>query len=506
LDAGPLQLAERQFAESFDAARGGFGGAPKFPHPSSLEFLLRRWLATGTDPLRHMLQFTLERMGRGGMNDQLAGGFCRYAVDAEWMIPHFEKMLYDNGALLAVYVEAWRALDRRPAFAHVCRRTAEWVMNEMQSPAGGYFSSLDADSEGEEGRFYVWDRAEVAGLLNQQEYQTFSLRFGLDRPANFEGKWHLHTFADTTAIEAATGLDAAGVRKLLLSARNKLLAARARRVRPGRDEKILTSWNALMIRGMARAGRLLGEPSWVDSATRALDYLRQTHWQDGRLLATSKEGRAHLPAYLDDHAFLLDALLELLQARWRNDDLTWAMELAELLLARFEDHAHGGFFFTADDHERLLQRPKPFADESVPAGNGVAAFALQRLGHLLGETRYLEAAARTLRAAWPAIERLPYAHPSLLVALEEYLEPTETLVIRGPAGQLGAWREQALRHWSPRRPVLAIPAESGGLPGLLGERPARPNVTAYLCRGTICEAPITDATTLDRRLTGTGGE
>ena len=500
LTAQPLHRAEQQLAESFDANDGGFGAAPKFPHPSNLALVLQRWQAGGDPKMRHILLFTLERMAQGGMNDQLGGGFCRYSVDAEWMIPHFEKMLYDNGPLLGLYAEAWRTGGRRPLFAHVCRRTAEWVQREMQAPTGGYYSSLDADSEGEEGKFYVWDRAEVAQLLSADEYRVFAPRYGLDRTPNFEGRWHLHTHADTKALQEATGLDGSGVRRLLSSARDKLLAARERRVRPGRDDKILTSWNALMITGMARAGRLLGHPDWVASAERALDFLHTTHWRNGRLLATSKDGQAHLPAYLDDYAYLLEALLELLQARWRSQDLQWAIALADCLLAHFEDTTGGGFYFTADDHEQLLHRPKPWMDDAIPAGNGVAALALLRLGHLLGETRYLDAAERTLLAAWPAIENLPYAHATLLLALAEWLEPGETLVIRAAAAELDAWRTEADHHWRPDRCSYAIPADATGLPGLLAERRADSGPVAYLCRGTSCEAPIRDLATLQTRL------
>ncbi|MEJ2576763.1 MAG: DUF255 domain-containing protein, partial [Gammaproteobacteria bacterium] len=246
---------------------------------AQLEPAPRRRAAGGDEALGHQALFTLERMAAGGLNDQLGGGFCRYSVDDLWMIPHFEKMLYDNGPLLGVYALAWASAGRRPAFAHVCRRTAEWALREMQAPAGGFYSSLDADSEGEEGRFYVWDRDEVAELLSPEEYRVFAPRFGLDRPPNFEGRWHLHGFVDTAALAARADVGARDVRRLLASARDKLLARRTQRVRPGRDEKILTSWNALMIGGLARAGRLLEQPGWVAAAERALDYLHAHHWR-----------------------------------------------------------------------------------------------------------------------------------------------------------------------------------------------------------------------------------
>jgi uncharacterized protein YyaL (SSP411 family) len=280
-----------------------------------------------------------------------------------------------------------------------------------------------------------------------------------------------------------------------------LFRAREQRVRPGRDEKILTSWNALMIRGMARAGRTLGEPDWVASAERALGFLRTEMWRDGRLLATHKDGKSQLAAYLDDHAFLLDALLEMLQTRWRSTDLNWAIELAEVLLTHFEDPEHGGFYFTADDHEQLIQRPKPFADEATPSGNGVAALALQRLGHLIGEPRYLAAAERALQSAWALINQAPYAHPSLLVALEEQLEPGATLILRGSEPAMAAWRQTLDTSYRPRCSLYAIPSATNDLPGPLAEKtPQSEEPIAYLCQGLSCQPPSTSLETLQASL------
>jgi uncharacterized protein YyaL (SSP411 family) len=505
LDAAPLEMARQQLARSFDAVHGGFGRAPKFPHPTQIGRLLRHWAATAVagQPDRRALEMatvTLERMAGGGLFDQLGGGFCRYSVDDEWGIPHFEKMLYDNGPLLGLYADAWQITKNRQ-FAAVCEATAGWVIREMQAPEGGYYSALDADSEGEEGRFYVWTREEVAGLLDEATYEVVARRYGVDGPPNFEGRWHLHVRAGIDDIAAATGTDPATVAARLGVAREILLQARARRVPPGRDDKILASWNALMIKGMARAAVVFDRADWLASAERALDFVRRELWRDGRLLASWKDGRANLPAYLDDYAFLVDALLGLLQARWRSEDLEFALALAEVLLARFEDRADGGFYFTADDHERLIQRPKPYGDESLPSGNGVAALVLGRLGHLLGETRYLDAAERTLRNAWPHVAQLPYAHATLLDALEEQLEPPEVVVLRGDAG-LAGWQARALGGHAPRRLSLAIPAGATGLPGALAERRAPPEgCLAYVCRGTQCETPVSDIAGLDRRLT-----
>ena len=489
LDADPLDTASAQMAEQFDARHGGFGSAPKFPHPANLDFLLRHWAGSGDEQAWQMAEFTLERMALGGMNDQLGGGFCRYSVDDEWMIPHFEKMLYDNGPLLALYADAWAA-GGKPLFHHTCEQTAAWVMREMQSPEGGYYASLDADSEGEEGRFYVWDRRQVRELLEPAEYQAVETMYGLDDTPNFEGHWHLHAARSTAEAAEATGLTETELEARLASARSKLLAERDTRVRPGRDDKILTSWNALMIHGMARAGRRLGRPEWIDSAERALDFIHARLWQEGRLLASYKDGKANLPAYLDDHAYLIHGLLELLQARWRSSDLRFAIALAEVLLDHFEDREHGGFYFTADDHERLLHRPKPMSDDAMPSGNGIAAFALQRLGHLLGEPRYERAAERTLQTAWQEIGQQPYAYTTLLTALEEHIEPPETLVIRASGAELADWQRIATDGYWPRRAVYAIPPDAGDLPGILGQRAAESAPVAYVCKGTQCLAPI----------------
>ena len=501
-DTALLAEARRQLADSFDATHGGFGPAPKFPHATDLELLLRHYASTKANGAANrgalrMAAFTLEHMIRGGLSDQLGGGFCRYSVDDAWMIPHFEKMLYDNGPLLALCCDAWQVTGDS-LFRDAAITTADWVVREMQSPEGGYYSTLDADSEGEEGKFYVWDREEIAGLLTADEYAPFAAIYGLDRAANFEGKWHLHGYRTAAQVARELGTDEARVGALVEASKQKLLAVRERRIRPGRDEKVLTAWNGLMIKGMTRAARVLERADYLVSAQRALDFTRTTLWRDGHLLATYKDGRAHLNAYLDDYAYLVDALLELLQTRWRREDLDLALELAEALLERFADPQDGGFFFTSSDHERLIHRPKPLGDESVPSGNGVAARVLQRLGHLVGETRYLEAARGTLALAAEQISRVPYAHASLLAALEEHHNPPETLIIRGQDEDLARWAGIARRNYAPRRLVLAIPAAEQELPGSLGAMTGGAETLAYHCLGTRCEAPLEDVRELER--------
>jgi uncharacterized protein len=509
LDREPLAVARRQLGENFDKEHGGFGQAPKFPHPPSLQRLLRHWRSTalGETPdleALYMATSTLQQMAEGGICDQLGGGFCRYSVDAHWMIPHFEKMLYDNGQLLGLYAQAW-SVTNEALFRKTAAGIASWVQREMQAPEGGYWSSIDADSEGEEGRFYAWTREEIQRVLEPGEFAAVTAVHGLDRGPNFEGRWHFHTFMSPAQFAAGSGLEGAEVEARLDSARRKLFIQRETRVRPGRDEKVLASWNGLMIRGMAIAARILGDPALATSADRALGFVRRELFVDGRLMAAWKDGRARFPAYLDDHAFMLDATLEMLQLRWSAEDLAFAIALADTLLRHFEDPEGGGFLFTADDQEKLLERPRPLADDAMPAGNGIAALALHRLGCLLGEPRYLEAAERAVRSALPAVQRAPFAHCALLDALEEQLDPPEIVIVRGAAKKASEWARTARLVYAPRRLVFEIPADAAGLPPALEERVAtETGARAWICRGTTCLAPVDSLAALTAALKSNG--
>ena len=498
LSREPLAAVRESLAQNFDREYGGFGRAPKFPHPTTIDRLLRHWrgTASATEPdveALYMAALTLARMAEGGLFDHVGGGFYRYCVDQYWQIPHFEKMLYDNGPLLATYAQAAIATGDK-LFAYAANATADWMLADMRDANGGFYATRDADSEGHEGLYYLWEPDEVKELLGD-DYQVFAQRFGLDQAANFEGRWHL------TVRQQLSDDDAEAIER----ARGILLARRAQRVAPARDEKQLTAWNALAIRGLAIAGRALERPDLVEAAARAVDFIRSHLVQNGRLLASYKDGEARFAAYLDDHAFLLDALLELLQSRWDAERLAFAQELAELMLEHFEDRENGGFWFTADDHEQLIHRSKPFADEAIPSGNGVAALALQRLGFLLGETRYLDAAERTLRAAWRALDEYPHGHVTLLAALEEYTEHPEIVVIRGLESDISNWRDSAAKVYAPGRLVFAIPADATGLPGALAERaPIDGETVAYRCLGTHCELPVTTWEALAAQLSDQG--
>jgi uncharacterized protein YyaL (SSP411 family) len=498
----PIDAVVPELARVFDDVHGGIGDKPKFPHPYELAFCLRRHVFDGGATAGSIPRLTLTRMAEGGIFDQLGGGFCRYSTDRTWTIPHFEKMLYDNGPLLALYSDAW-ALWRDPLFSKAAHETAGWIVREMQSAEGGYYSSLDADSEGEEGKFYVWTREEAAALLTPDELAVAAAHYGLDGPPNFEGHhWNLAVAQPLPEIAGALGVPLEECSAKLESAREKLFAAREQRVRPGRDDKVLTSWNALMIKGMARAGRVFGRADWIASARRAADFIRATLWKDGRLLATYKDGQAHLNAYLDDYAFLLDAELEMAQTDFVSDDLAWARALADVLLEHFEDPSAGGFWFTSHDHEKLIHRPKSAHDGATPSGNGVAAYALQRLAHLAGETRYLDAAERALRAFHASAAESPTAHATLLTALEEALTPPRVVVLRGDDAALRTWHAALAREYRPDAMIVAIPRHSGALSATLDREIPETGAAAWLCEGLVCRAPVFSLDDLEKLLAG----
>ena len=463
--------------------------------PTVLDHCLRQWASSqypgpADVELLQVLYNTLSIMGAGGVYDILGGGFCRYSVDDHWVIPHFEKMLYDNAQLLTVYADAAQVTGDSQ-FSDIVAGTADWVMREMQAPQGGYYSTLDADSEGEEGKFYLWETHELQQLLNHTQWQVLAQRYQLEGTGNFEGKWNLHRARGIPETAAKLGMTPNAVQRHEAEARAVLFAARAQRIAPGRDEKILASWNGLMIKGMARAARLLPQSGYLSSAEAALDFIQHELWHQGRLYATHKDGKTHLNAYLDDYVFVIDAILELLQLRWRDGDLDFAIALTECLLNHFQDPRAGGFFFTSDDHESLLYRPKPDADEATPGGNGLAAYCLLRLGHLLGESRYLDAAEGTLQALVSSLGEDSWGHSSLITALQAWEQPPQTLILRGPEPALRVWQQRCQADYAPWRLVLALPETAQLPPALRHYTMQHGAITAYVCHGQQCLAPIT---------------
>ncbi len=491
-DESPADRAVAELAGQFDAIDGGFGGAPKFPHPGGVRRLLLASVRHADQEASSMLRASLHAMADRGLYDHLEGGFFRYSVDAQWHIPHFEKMLYDNAQLIALYAEAFAATgDDR--FRDAAIAAGDWVLRDMEAPHGGYYATLDADSGGEEGAFYLWQRSDFEEWLDAGERAVAIPYYGLDGPPNFEGHaYHLMIATPLEAIAKRLDLPLEEVAARLAGARDKLAAARARRARPGRDDKILTAWNGLMIKALARAGRLLGIPRFIDSAARACDRMRSELWDGTRLSAVAKDGRVSPYGYLDDYAFLLDGVLELLATRWRQDDLIFALALAKRMTADFADHENGGFYFTASDHTTPLYRPKSFSDDALPSGNAVAASALYRLAHLLADPS-LEAPARAaVDAGLAALARYPSMHAALIEAWEDANDPPAIIVLRGTQGPLDRWRERAHADFAPRRAVYAIPDDAPDLPPGLAARAPLGAVVAYACQGLRCEAPVTD--------------
>lgn len=492
-NATTLQLGFEQLRESFDFEHGGFGTAPKFPNPADVTLLLHQAKAGNKEAETMALQM-LSAMAAGGIYDQIGGGFCRYSVDERWNIPHFEKMLYDNGQLLCLYTDGWQ-ISKNPVYLQVVEETITWLQREMLSTAGmtkgAIYSSLDADSldahgHSEEGAFYVWQPIEVKALLTPEEFVVAARCFGFDRAANFEGQaWHAYMAATPDAEDKA----------LLESAKHKLFAARERRTRPGLDDKILTSWNALAIKGLARAGYVFNRPDWIELAQHAVDFIRKYLWMKDaagtyQLLATAKDDKVHLNAYLDDHAFLLDALIELMQADYRQEDMQLAEEIAEALLENFEAK-DGGFYFTAHHHEKLIHRAKQGYDNATPNGNGIAAMALQRFGHILGESRYLQTAERTLQAFDSVIKRNPAACASLSHALSEYLTPPTIVIVRGAAEAMQKWRSEIRQNYYPHHLFFFLDETLKILPLSL-QRNITNGVNAWVCKGVVCSQSIDD--------------
>lgn len=502
-DDAPIRAALSTLDAQFDARWGGFGEAPKFPHPTDLMLLLRQHRCEGDARAGQMLRLTLQRMVEGGLYDQIGGGFCRYSVDARWEIPHFEKMLYDNGPLLALYAEAAVLWDDA-RFAEVVDETVAWALREMRAPEGAFWSALDADSEGEEGRFYVWTPNAVTAAVGDTDAPLVLAAWGLDQAANFEGHdWHLTLRRPLADVAEQLGHDTQAAAATLARAKTRLFDARAQRVRPGLDDKILTGWNGLMIHGLLRAGRLRERDDWIDAAQEAIDFIRNNLWREGHLSASWAGGEARLNGYLDDYAFVLAALLESLQARWRNEDLDFACALADALLSRFADAESGGFFFTSHDHELLVHRPRSGHDGATPSGNGVAARSLQQLGHLIGETRYLDAASGVLQAFYDAMAQAPTGFASLHLALAEWLAPPRIVILRGPQSECDAWARKAAPLADPSTLVMSVGDRTGGLPGVL-DKPLGAHVNAWVCSGVNCLSPINDWKSLVRRLERVG--
>jgi len=476
-----LDDAVEQLLASADREHGGFGGAPKFPPCSALELLLARRTAGGDET--RVVEETLDAMLAGGIHDQVGGGFARYAVDRAWLVPHFEKMLYDNALLAGAYLHGWQALGHE-RYRHACEGALDWAIREMRGPEGGFYSALDADSEGEEGRFYVWTPSQLEQVLGA-DAGPIAAHYGVTEAGNFEGASILHLAAGAAA-EPPPGLD---------RARGALYEARAERVRPGLDDKRLASWNALMIGALAEAGAVLGRPEYVEAARGCAEFVLGAMRDDrGRLLRTYKDGEARLNAYLEDHAFLLEALLTLYEATFEPAWFEQARELAEAMTTRFADPLRGGFFSTSEDHEELIARRKEVGDHPIPSGNSAAALGLLRLAALTGERSYEERAEGVLRLFATAAAGHPQTFAHLLRALDFHLAPVSEVALVGE--ELDELAAAVRREHHPHLVLAGGPEGSGTPPLLAGRGTIEGRPAAYVCESFACRAPVSDSESL----------
>ncbi len=491
LDATAAAIMRR-----FDARYGGWSGAPKFPAPQTIEYLLRTYLRKRDELALRQAGFTLRQMARGGIYDQLGGGFHRYSVDERWLVPHFEKMLYDNAQLARAYLHAWQ-IAGDDEFRQVVEETLDYVLREMTAPDGGFYSAQDADSEGEEGKFFVWSAAEVRQALGE-DAQLFCQIFDVTTHGNWEGVNILHRPRPLEEIARVTGQPVDRLQAIAARGKHKLFAIREQRARPGRDDKVLANWNGLMLGALAEAGRVLDRADYLQAAIRNAEFVLGAMLINGRLMHAYKDGRANVPGFLSDYALYASGLLELYRATF---DLRWlraARDLAEQMLDHFWDEQEGGFFQTSDEHESLITRLKDLFDEAVPSGNAVAAQVLLQLARLTGDPEYDRRGRATIELVSDAMRQYPSAVATMLNALDYALATPQELAIIGavthPATQ--TMLRAVDRTWRPNLVVAVARADDSqarALIPLLQDRPQRDDQpTAYVCRSFVCDLPTTD--------------
>lgn len=478
-DEAMLESAFKSFVRTFDARNGGWGGAPKFPQSMAMDFLLRFWKRTGDENALHMVRFTAEKMAQGGIYDQLGGGLHRYAVDAVWLVPHFEKMLYDNAQLIRLYLHLYQ-ITRENSFKQTAIEILEYVIREMLDASGGFYSSQDADSEGEEGKFFVWSPDEIEEVLGAADSEKFCKFYDVTADGNFEG----HNILNIKFPEI-------GAKDEFAEMRQRLFEHRESRIKPFRDEKILTAWNGLMLAAFAEAGAILNEDKYVDIAKKNADFLLNGLTQDGRLLRTWKDGRAKLNAYIEDHANLADGLIELYQATGETKYLSEAKRLADVMITDFWDEEAGGFFFTSNDHEELIVRNKDLYDNASPSGNSVAVDVLLKIAKFYGDDRYERFAAAVLRIAASQIKAHPQGFGRMLSAAEFHLASVKEIVIVGEKGN--ELERTVLDEYHPTGIIGLIRDEAAvtDIPLLQERKQIDSSATAYVCENFVCARPVT---------------
>ncbi|MEK6777688.1 MAG: thioredoxin domain-containing protein [bacterium] len=511
---GP-ELLDRAFmgiARNFDPVHGGFGTAPKFPQGMALSFLLRHHHRTGSPEALNMVEKTLESMARGGIYDQIGGGFHRYSTDEQWLVPHFEKMLYDNAVLSLVYVEAFQVTGKAE-YKETAREILDYVLRDMTDPEGGFYSAEDADSEGEEGAFYVWMPEQVESILGPGNAKIFNLFYGVTRDGNFEGgRSILHQWIEPEAFAMEQDIPLNELNEILSQGRRLLMEARSQRVRPHRDDKVLTAWNGMMIGSMAYAAQVLDDRRYAEAAEKAARFVVRRLLTEQGLLRCYRDGEAGIPAYLDDYAFFVQGLIELYQATFNPEWIRRAFELNRAMMEHFYDSEQGGFFFTRDGDPALLARSKEFHDGAKPSGNAVAMLNLLRLFEFTGEAPLKEAAIKTLQRISGSMADSPNAYAQSLAALDFLVSDPMEIAVTGTRDESATQSMvRAVREpFAPNKVVAFAPeGQTGledGIPFLAGKVPLAGKPAAYICRNYTCKKPLTDSKEVKRILSRSGGK
>ncbi|MBO8170796.1 MAG: thioredoxin domain-containing protein [Bacillaceae bacterium] len=509
LDKSSLNQAYERYLQTFDATYGGFGQAPKFPTPHNLMFLLRHWKLTGEEKALAMVEKTLDAMYRGGIYDHIGYGFARYSTDEKWLVPHFEKMLYDNALLAITYIEAYQATGKT-FYARVAEEIFTYILRDMTDPEGAFYSAEDADSEGVEGKFYVWTPDEVKRILGETDGELFCDYYNISPGGNFEGKNIPNLIQqDLDTFHKKAGINREEWENKLSILRQKIFEQREKRVHPHKDDKILTSWNGLMIAALARGGKVLDRPEWIDAAARAKDFiLEHLIREDGRLLARYRDGEAAFPGYIDDYAFFIWGLIELYEAGYQIRDLQNAAELQRRMIDIFWDSENGGFFFYGRDSEQLFARPKEIYDGATPSGNSVAALNLLKMSRLTGDSDFEKTAEEQMKAFAGDIQEHPPAHSYFLMALQFALYPTREIVIAGERNHQDTRDMIRAIHkmFLPQAVTLLNPAgETTDLtelvPFVKDQTQRDGKATAYVCENFACQSPVTELERLKKQLT-----
>jgi uncharacterized protein YyaL (SSP411 family) len=498
--ASILADGAEQVARAYDADNGGLGQAPKFPNAGVYELFLRHYSRSNNERFLEMVVHTLTKMAQGGIYDHLGGGFHRYSVDAKWLVPHFEKMLYDNAQLLRIYAHAY-TLTREPLFKSVIEETLGYLLREMFHPQGGFYSTQDADSEGDEGKFFVWTGEEINRLLGEADGEIFCRMYDVGEPGNFDGKSILHPILTVDQASKFFRKESSEIQDLVANAKRKLFVEREKRIKPFRDEKIITAWNGLMLSGLAEAIKIIDNPAALDAARKTVEFIFTKMFRDDFLLHSYKDGQAKLLGYLDDYAFLAVGLLDLYEAMFERSYLDRAIQLTDIMLREFWDERDGGFFFTGKSHEQLISRAKPIFDASIPSGNAMATQLLLRLNYSTGKDQYRASAEKILRSYYDAMESQPFGFAHMLCALDLYLQGAKEIVIVGNPDEAAVRKfiDEINSIYLPNKVILTVrPGASLSQisPLLEGKTALDGKPTVYVCENSTCSAPVTSAAEL----------